>query len=116
MLIPNQDTILALAAVAAKNPEATVLVGINGALENLRAVDKKLREKLLVLMMAKEEGWPAAKKLQRRLNGEYVNPHVAKVLEEQEKQREKEKKNKEKEKSRAGNNRFILTLKILMMG
>ncbi len=55
MLIPNQDTILALAAVAAKNPEATVLVGINGALENLRAVDKKLREKLLVL---RKDGQP----------------------------------------------------------
>ena len=90
--------------MAAKNPEAGVLAGINGALENLRAIDKKLREKLLVLLMAKEEGWAAAKKLQRRLNGEYVNPHVAKVLEEQEKQKEKEKKHKEKEKdkSRAG--------------
>jgi len=79
-----------------------VLAGINMALENLRTIDKKLCEKLLVLMMAKQEGWPAAKKLQRRLDGEYVNPHVAKLLEEQEKEKERKSKEKDKEKSQAG--------------
>jgi hypothetical protein len=76
VVVSKQDTILELVTAAAKNPEAKVLSGIIKSLERLRAIDKKLREKLLVPMMAKEEGWPAAEKLQRRLDGEYVNPPV----------------------------------------
>jgi hypothetical protein len=71
-------------------------VGIANVLVELRANDKQLREKLLVLQMAKERGWPAAEKLSRRINGEYANPHVAKVMEEEDKQREKDRKEKEK--------------------
>ncbi len=72
VIVPNQDTILELVTAAAKNPEAKVLSGMNKSLERLRAIDNKL----LVLMMAKKDSWPAAKKLQRRLDVAYVNPPV----------------------------------------
>lgn len=106
IILNNQDTIKRMANLAAKNPEGEgVLAEVNQALNELRATDKMLRDKLLVLLMAKEQGWPAAKKLARRMNGEYENPHVAKVLEEEEKRKEKERKDKEKdrEKAKSGN-------------
>jgi hypothetical protein len=89
-----------LGKLAAKNPEAGVLNDTRAALVHLRKSDKALREKLLVLLMAKEEGWESATKLERRLEGLYQNEHVAKIMEEKEKQRAKEKR--EKEKSKAG--------------
>ena len=104
-----QDAIITLINVAAKNPEGEgVAAGIGLTLEELKATDKSFREKLLVLQMAKEKGWKAAEKLQRRLNGEYENPHVAKVMEEEEKLKEKEKKEREKERLRPGNIMYLL--------
>ena len=98
-----QDSIITLINIAAKNPEGEgVATGIVQVLDELKATDKAFREKLLVLQMAKEKGWKAAEKLQRRLNGEYENPHVAKVMEEEEKQKEKDKKEREKERSKPG--------------
>ena len=105
-----QDSIITLINLASKNPEGEgVAAGINLALDELKATDKSFREKLLVLQMAKEKGWKAAEKLQRRLNGEYENPHVAKVMEEEEKLKEKEKKEREKDRAKTGELCFIYT-------
>ena len=103
VIIPLHDTCLILAKLAATNPQgAGVLQALNEAMLNLKKADKALREKLLVMMMAKEEGWEAAVKLERRLRGVYENEHVAKVLEDKEKQKSKEKRDREKEKKSAG--------------
>lgn len=105
-IIPQQDAILQLAKLAAQNPkEEGILIGINRALEILQKSDKKARERLLVLSMAKDEGWADAERLERRLKGEYTNPHVAKVLEEKEKRKQKEKTEKEKAKAGSANRR-----------
>ena len=74
--------------------------GIAKTLEELRSADKTLRERLMVLQMAKECGWPAAEKLQARFDGVYENEHVAKVREEEEKRKAKERKEKERDRDR----------------
>ena len=101
-LVSTQDSTLGLMAMAALNPPEAVLALVNAGLERNRVLDKSLREKLLVLLMAKEISWLAADHLERRMRGEYLNPHVAKVLEEESKLKEKkDKKAKEKSASTA---------------
>lgn len=101
LIIKNQDAILGLVKIAATNPAGEgVGAGLAKTLEELREVDKTLRERLMVLQMAKECGWPAAEKLQARFDGVYENEHVAKVREEEEKRKRKEKQSKEKDRER----------------
>ena len=94
-----QSNIIDLMSAVAKNPPEAVTTLLNACLLREQELDKIMRDKLLVCLMAREEGWAAAEKLERRIRGEDANPHVMKVMEEQAKIKEKEKKDKGRDRS-----------------
>jgi hypothetical protein len=98
---PLQDAILkfvkAMAALE-NNPLADVLA-------DLRKSEKELRDRLFICQVAKKYEWEAAGKMARRKAGEFDDPELAKVLEEQEKKLEKAKRDEAKIKATQGQKR-----------
>lgn len=93
---PLQDSILAtVKLVAAVSVEGQA--GWAAVLEGMRATDKQLRARLLVLQVARKYSWEHAIRLARTKAGDYLDPDLNKVMEYMEKKEEKAKREREKE-------------------
>lgn len=98
-LLPVQNTILSLAALNAKLPEANTAEA-GEVLSELRKADVSMRERLFILQVWRKYDQDTADKLYRRKAGEFLDPELAKVLEEREKKIEREKRERERERER----------------
>lgn len=98
-LLPLQDSILALAKLIATldadkgKPEAQAV------LANLRKTDESLRDRLFILQVWRKYDHETADRLARTKAGEFLDPDLAKVLDDRQKRLDKEKREKEKERS-----------------
>lgn len=107
-LLPLQDSILALAkltatlAADAGKPEAEDI------LKNMRKADESIRDRLFILQVWRKYDHETAERLARTKAGEFLDPDLAKVLEERQKRLDKEKraKEREKEKTTSGTRRW----------
>ena len=61
-----------------------------------------MRDRLFVLQVWRKYDQETADKLARRKAGEFLDPELAKVLEEREKKMDREKREREREKERHG--------------
>ena len=73
------------------------LANLNDFLGSARKCEAQLSARLFVLQVARKFGWENANKMSRPKAGDYDDPDLAKVLEEQEKKDEKAKRAREKD-------------------
>ena len=99
-LEPLQNLILRLAKVAAKATDEQ-LTEVNICLTDARKTDGEMRARLFVLQVARKYDLATAHKMSRRKAGEYDDPDLAKVLEENEKREDKLKRDRERAKSQS---------------
>lgn len=102
-LLPLQNGIIAsatlistLAAGATKREAENILV-------ELRKSEESMRDRLFLLQVWRKYDQETADKLARRKAGEYLDPELAKVLEEREKKMDREKHEREKDRDKFGN-------------
>jgi hypothetical protein len=102
-LLPLQNGIIAsvtlistLAAGATKREAENILV-------ELRKSEESMRDRLFVLQVWRKYDQETADKLARRKAGEYLDPELAKVLEEREKKMDREKRERERDREKFGN-------------
>ena len=72
------------------------------SLAEFRKSDESMRDRLFVLQVWHTYDQETADKLARRKAGEFLDPELAKVLEEREKKMDREKREREREKERHG--------------
>lgn len=96
-LQPVQEGILALMKLVAKLPEANRQEATD-VLTEFRKADESMRARLFVLQVWRRYDQDTAEKLARRKAGEFLDPELAKVLEEREKRIDREKREREREK------------------
>lgn len=101
--MPLQNGILASLALIAKLAAGETTREAEGALAELRKAEESMRDRLFVLQVWRKYDQDTADKLARRKAGEYLDPELAKVLEEREKRMDREKREREKEKETYGN-------------
>ena len=99
-LEPLQNLILRLDKVAAKAKDEQ-LTEVNICLTDARKTDEEMRARLFVLQVARKYDLATAHKMSRRKAGEYDDPDLAKVLEENEKREDKLKRDRERAKSQS---------------
>lgn len=100
VLLSVQNTILALVQLITKLHEANKTVA-REVLKELQNADVSMRERLFILQVWRKYDQDTADKLSRRKAGEFLDPELAKVLEERKKiDRKKRKGEREKEKFR----------------
>ena len=85
-------------AVTLKDGDVT---NLNEFLGSARKCEGHLRARLFVLQVARKYSWDNANKMSRRKAGDYEDPELAKVLEEQEKKDEKAKRAREKDREQS---------------
>lgn len=101
-LLPVQNTILALVQLITRLPEANKAESLE-VLKELRKADVSMRERLFVLQVWRKYDQDTADKLSRRKAGEFLDPELAKVLEERDKKLDREKREREREKEKFRN-------------
>ena len=99
-LEPLQNLILRLAKVGATAKDDQ-LTEVNLCLVDARKTDAEMRARLFVLQVARKYDLATAHKMSRRKAGEYDDPDLAKVLEENEKREDKLKRERERAKSQS---------------
>lgn len=99
-LEPLQNMILRLAKVGATAKDEQ-LTEVNLCLADARKTDAEMRARLFVLQVARKYDLATAHKMSRRKAGEFDDPDLAKVLEENEKRDDKLKRDRERAKSQS---------------
>ena len=94
---PLQNSILRLAKLGSTANEQN-LIEIDLCLVDARKTEAEMRARLFVLQVAKKYDLATAHKMTRRKAGEYNDPELAKVLEENDKRDEKLKRERERNK------------------
>ena len=95
-IIASVTLISTLTAGATKREAENILV-------ELRKSEESMRDRLFVLQVWRKYDQETADKLARRKAGEYLDPELAKVLEEREKKMHREKRERERDRKIFGN-------------
>ena len=101
-LLPLQNGILTSIALINTMPAGVTKQAAMNSLAEFRKSDESMRDRLCVLQVWHTYDQETADKLARRKAGEFLDPELAKVLEEREKKMDREKREREREKERHG--------------
>ena len=87
----QQDSILAMTKLAAKL-EGERALEATAILKDMRQAEEVARNRMFVLQVWRKYNYKASNKLDRKKNGNFDDPDLAKVLEDREKKVEKDKR------------------------
>jgi len=94
-MLSTQNSIITLRPLAARLT-AENKAAADAVLTELRKMDESNRDRLFILQVWRKHGQDAADSLARRKAGEYLDPDLSQVLEDQAKKRERGEKEKER--------------------
>lgn len=93
--MPLQNGILSSVALISKLAAGSTKREAEDVLVELRKSEESMRDRLFVLQVWRKYDQETADKLARRKAGEYLDPELAKVLEEREKKMDRERRERE---------------------
>ena len=101
--MPLQNGILSSVALISKLAAGSTKREAEDVLVELRKSEESMRDRLFVLQVWRKYDQETADKLARRKAGEYLDPELAKVLEEREKKMDRERRERERDREKFGN-------------